>query len=114
MSLEFVISERHGIQWITLKGRLDSATSADFEKVISLQFQTPGDKVVMNFADLGYVSSAGLRVILMAAKRARQVQGSMVLCSLQDHVREVLHISGFLKILRVVDTPEQAVHESTA
>lgn len=108
MSFEFTASETHGIQWIALSGRLDSATAGDLEKAVATQFQAQGDKLGMDFAGLSYVSSAGLRVILMAAKRARQVQGSLILCGLQPHVREVFHISGFLKILNVVESREQA------
>nr|WP_315463347.1 STAS domain-containing protein [uncultured Rhodoferax sp.] len=107
-AIEFNASEGNAVQWMGLSGRLDSATAGDLEKTVASQFQAQGDKLVMDFAGLSYVSSAGLRVILMAAKRARQVQGTLILCGMQPHVREVFHISGFLKILHVVDSRDQA------
>ena len=58
---------------------------------------------MVDFSALTYVSSAGLRVILMAAKRVKQSQGKLVLFGLSPQVREVFEISGFLKILDVVD-----------
>lgn len=114
MSFQFTITEHEGIQSITLNGRLDSATASTLEKAIAAQYQAQGDKAVMDFTNLGYVSSAGLRVILMAAKRAKQVQGALVLYGLQPHVREVFEISGFLKILQVVDSREQALQAIAA
>lgn len=82
-------------------GRLDSATSGAFEKSLLEHFAVPGSRVLLDLGALDYVSSAGLRVVLMAAKRAKQGQGRLVLCALQPHVQEVFEISGFLKILEV-------------
>lgn len=82
-------------------GRLDSTACADFEQTLLPLFDQGGLAVILDCQALEYVSSAGLRVILMAAKRATQTQGRLLLCQLQDNVREVLEISGFLKILDV-------------
>jgi anti-anti-sigma factor len=92
-----------GVQQVTLTGRLDSLTSSGLEKSLQPLFETTGSRTLVDFSALSYVSSAGLRVILMAAKRAKQSQGRLVLCGLLPHVREVFEISGFLKILDVVD-----------
>jgi anti-anti-sigma factor len=93
----------NGVQQVTLKGRLDSVTSSGLEKSLQPLFEATGTRTLVDFSGLSYVSSAGLRVILMAAKRAKQSQGKLVLCGLLPHVREVFEISGFLKILDVVD-----------
>ncbi len=55
----------------------------------------------MDLEQLAYISSAGLRVVLMAAKRAKQSGGRLLLCGLSPAVRELFEISGFLKILEV-------------
>lgn len=55
--------------------------------------------VVIECAGLDYVSSAGLRVFLMGAKRCQQSQRAFAVCSLQSAVKEVFEISGFLSIL---------------
>ena len=67
---------------------------------------------VLDLGRLEYISSAGLRVVLMLAKRIRENQGQLVLCGMHPHVREVFDISGFLAILTVVDTREQALAET--
>jgi anti-anti-sigma factor len=108
MTFNVAIQEQNGIQQAILEGRLDSATSSTFEKSIETLFTQPGGRALFDFAGIDYVSSAGLRVVLMAAKRARQAQGRLVLCGLSPHVKEVFEISGFLKILTVVDAREAA------
>lgn len=98
---EILISD--GVQQVTLSGRLDSATSNTFEKSLPSLFETNGSRTFIDFSGLGYVSSPGLRVVLMAAKRAKLSQGRLVLCGMLPHVREVFEISGFLRILEVVE-----------
>jgi anti-anti-sigma factor len=113
MAFHCELTAEDGIQWLGLHGRLDSATSSDLEQTITPLFAAPGGGVVMDFADLAYISSAGLRVVLMAAKRAKQSGGRLMLCALSANVREVFEISGFLKILEVVsDRP--AAHSALA
>lgn len=109
MSFHSEIADIDGIQILTLNGRLDSATSNGLEKSLQALFQLPGCRLVMDFAALDYISSAGLRVVLMAAKRAKQEQGRLVLCGLQPHVQQVFEISGFLKILEVVAERQAAL-----
>lgn len=106
MSLEYAVTESQGAVIYSVKGRVDSATASEMDKAMQDVFAAPGRKVVLDFSSLDYISSAGLRIVLMLAKRAKQTQGRLVLCSLSTQVREVFEISGFLKILEVV--PNQA------
>lgn len=88
---------------LSLSGRLDSTTRAQFEPQATELASQDGVFLVLDCANLDYVASAGLRVFLMAAKRVQQHGGRMVVSGLQPSVREVFEISGFLKILTVVD-----------
>ncbi len=108
MTFQSEIVETDGIQLINLSGRLDSATSNVFESSLQKLFENQGNLVTINFSGLDYISSAGLRVILMVAKRAKQAKGRLVLFGLQPHVKEVFEISGFLKILEVVNDQAEA------
>ncbi|MFP4154480.1 MAG: STAS domain-containing protein [Halothiobacillaceae bacterium] len=84
------------------EGRLDSNTAPDFEQYLLGKLEEQ-PRVVIDFTGVDYVSSAGLRVLLMGAKRVRQGQGRLALCGLQDTIRQVFEISGFLTILEVCD-----------
>ena len=62
---------------VEVAGRLDSVTSSELEKEILSQLQSGENNLLIDFAGLDYISSAGLRVLLMAAKKAKwQAAGS--------------------------------------
>lgn len=109
MPLDHVVSVTRGVPVHAIKGRVDSASAGEMEKALLPLFGTPGERAIVDFSSLDYISSAGLRVVLMLAKRARQSQGRLVLCSLSPQVREVFEISGFLKILDVAPDPGAAL-----
>jgi anti-anti-sigma factor len=100
-----------GVRIVRPEGRLDSTTSPAFEKQLLGGLEAAAAPLVLDFSGLDYISSAGLRVVLMAAKRVKAYNGKMVLCALKDNVREVFDISGFLKFLQVCDSREQALAE---
>lgn len=90
-----------------LKGRLDTATAPAAEAKLLAMLEGAG-KVVADLSEVHYVSSAGLRVLLKAAKQAKAGGGAFALASPQAPVREVLEISGFDKILAIHATRPEA------
>lgn len=93
-------SQQDNATVISLSGRLDSSTSAQFEQYILGKIDS-GVRLIVDFSLLDYISSAGLRVLLLAAKKVKQAGGRLILCSLKPHIREVFEISGFLAILDI-------------
>ena len=93
----------------SLQGQLNSVNSAAAETELVSHVSQGCAKFALNFSQLDYISSAGLRVVLVLAKRLKQSNGKLVLFGLQPHVREVFEISGFLAILNVTETREQAL-----
>ena len=84
---------------LIVSGRLDTQTAPELEK--ELDSVLSGLKeLTFDFANLEYVSSAGLRVILKAQK-AMNAQGSMKLTGVNDSIMEVFDITGFLDILTI-------------
>jgi anti-anti-sigma factor len=63
----------------------------------------------VDFGGVSYISSAGLRVLLVAAKRLRAGRGTLVLCALGDPVRQVFDLAGFLPLFTVEATRALAV-----
>ena len=83
---------------VTLEGRLDTITAPDLEQALS---DLDGIKhLVLQFAGVGYISSAGLRVLLALQKRMTK-QGDMKLTHVDQLVMEVLEMSGFVDILTI-------------
>lgn len=83
------------------QGLLNSNNAPDLEAQVLALVDEGARKLLLDFTALDYVSSAGLRVVLVLAKRLKKEGGHLVLCSMQPHVREVFDISGFLTILNV-------------
>ena len=93
---------------IALAGRLDSSTSTQLEQYILPRIVDKA-RLIVDFSALDYISSAGLRVLLLAAKKVKQADGRLALCALKEHIREVFEISGFLAILDVRPTQADAL-----
>lgn len=90
-------------------GRLDSTSSPELERVLVENLDAGTKRLLFDFSSLDYISSAGLRVVLLAGKRLRPVQGKMALVGMRDVVREVFEMSGFLSLFAVADTVEEGV-----
>ncbi len=89
-----------------LDGRLDTATAALTETRLLAMLDKGG--IIADLSQVRYVSSAGLRVLLKAAKHAKATGASFAVVGLQPPVREVFEISGFDKIIRAFASRTEA------
>jgi anti-anti-sigma factor len=94
---------------IEMSGRLDSRTAGDAGDRMVAIAQGTDRRVVLNLEKLHYVSSAGLRVILQAAKLLQAKNGKLTICSASGSVRTVLETAGFNSLLNTYDTEKEAV-----
>ena len=85
---------------LTPRGRLDTTSTADFERQVMGHLGEGTTRVALDFDHLEFVSSSAIRILLVAAKALRERQGRLALCNLKPHVSEVFRISG---IHRVID-----------
>jgi anti-anti-sigma factor len=72
------------------------------------------DRVVVDLSGVDYISSAGLRVMLTLAKRVRDRKGALALTGLEDAVRQVFELAGFLPLFRIEATRDAAVARTAA
>jgi len=86
---------------IQLIGRLDAVTALELDKNLSASLADVDD-LTIDLADLEYISSAGLRMLLKIQKRMDK-QGSMKICNVRENVREVLDMTGFSDFLTIAD-----------
>lgn len=85
---------------LLVKGRLDTTTSPQLEQRLGSDLEEI-QELVLDFASLEYISSAGLRVLLAAHKRMKRQEGELVIRGANEMVREVFTITGFMDILHV-------------
>lgn len=106
------ISEERTGQVLTvgLKGRLDASTSKTVEDFLLKQIDAGDRLFVLDLGQLEYISSVGLRVFMMAAKRLKVVQGKIVVCALTAPIKEVFEISGFTSLFPMFDDRAAAVN----
>jgi anti-sigma B factor antagonist len=90
-------------------GRLDSNTSGEFGTRASRVIAAGVAALVVDFSGVAYISSAGLRVLLQAAKSLKTCGRKIVLCGLQKNVMTVFDASGFTSLFEIYDTQNAAV-----
>ena len=104
-----LVEKRGEVTILAPRHRVDTNNSPEVEKVIQENIGSGDGKLVIDFGQVDYVSSAGLRVLLKTAKQMRQGGGKLALCGLNDQNREVLDVSGFLDILDCHETLDGCV-----
>ena len=107
------ITERRtaGIVTLSLSGSLDATTAMAFEEKILAQIESGERRFVIDLAQLDYISSAGLRVFILAAKRLNSANGKMVLCALKDPVKEMFDLAGFLAVFSIHGSHDEAIKQ---
>ena len=85
---------------LSIEGRIDTITSQDLDKEINEEFGN-FDSLIMDFTDLEYISSAGLRVLIATQKKLKAEDIPFVIKNVNDTVGEIFRMSGFDKILKI-------------
>ena len=102
--------ERDGeVLVLTPEGRIDGSNSADFQSAVMERIEEGSESILLDFAGISYISSAGLRAVLILAKKLNQSNGKFALCSMQQSVQSVFEVSGFVKIINVHPGREEAL-----
>lgn len=96
-----------GVSVVSISGRLDTQSAAQVEAGLLQALATA--KVVLDMQEVHFVSSAGLRVLLKAAKTAKSTSKGFAVCGLQPGVREVFEVSGFDRIIASHATRAEAL-----
>ena len=94
---------------IRLTGRLDGITMGEVESTFLDAVAAGEQRFIMDLKGLEYISSAGLRVMLLAIKKTKAIGGKLVLFGLAGTVEEVFQMSGFTAIFSIVNTEQEAV-----
>ncbi|MQA40694.1 STAS domain-containing protein [Rugamonas aquatica] len=103
---------RDDIHIVRLQGRIDSATAGAFDQAIGALFDCGAHKLVLEFSQLDYISSAGMRSALIAGKKVRLIQdGKLVLCALRPHISEIFAMSGLNALFLICADLESALEQ---
>lgn len=95
---------------IYLSGRIDSTAAVEFEEKLIEVVDKGCHTMIIDFLKVQFISSAGLRVLLLAAKKVKPYGGKVLLCDMSKDVREVFDISGFSSIFEIHDNVNASVN----
>ena len=85
---------------MAVEGRIDTITSQELDKEINAEIGN-FESLTLDFTDLEYISSAGLRVLIATQKKLKASDSPLVIKNINDSVREIFRMSGFDKILKI-------------
>jgi len=92
---------------LIIKGRVDTIHSSALEAEVNDLFDSGENNLIFNCSGMDYISSSGLRVFLVAQKKAISINGKLYLSNMQPAIQEIFRISGFSNLFRIFDTQEE-------
>ena len=107
--MEITTRDEGDTKIVMLNGKLDTNTTPAAESEINGLLDRGASKLLVNFEQLSYISSSGLRLLLATAKRLKGSDGELKVCSLNEMATEVFEISGFSSILNVFASEQDAL-----
>lgn len=98
--MNITINRNDNVLTVALEGRLDTLTSSELEERLEPELEDT-KKLIFDFEELEYISSAGLRVLLAAAKEMRVLEGEMIVTKVCKEVMDVFNVTGFADFLTI-------------
>ena len=105
--MEISVSEQYGLPVVKISGDLDSSSASQAEQEIfsSIDLKT---QLVLDMTDCRYISSAGLRVLLMVGKQLKAQGGTWALAGVSEEIIDIMDMTGFSTFFTIFSTVEQA------
>jgi anti-anti-sigma factor len=94
---------------LRIRGRLDAISSPTAEKKVFEYINKGENKLILDFGEVDYLSSAGMRMLLSTTKKLKGLSGKLVVCSVTSNVMDVLKMSGFDHVLELCKNEEDAL-----
>ena len=107
--MEIKTEQKGGVVVALTEDRVDGSNAREFQEALQAVIEDAESALVLDMERLTYISSAGLRVILLVARTLQRKSTKFAVCSLSDSVREVFEISGFDKIVETHATQADAI-----
>ena len=99
--MNITISKTGETNVVQIAGRLDTTNYGELEHHLSSLTERNEYRILLDLEKLEYISSSGLRILLMFLKKIKAANGRFMLCSLTPEIREIFEISGFINIFDI-------------
>lgn len=107
--MEIKETKKENVMILEMGWKLDVNTSPILEKRVLSLIEKGEKNIIFDFVNINYISSSGLRVILLAEKKAQELGGKVVLSNVQDHVKTIFDIAGFTSMLTLYPNNDEAL-----
>ena len=107
--MDLTTDRKEGVLTARVGERIDGSNATEFGEAIRAAIDENDRAVLIDCENLGYISSAGLRIVLMIAKTLSSRNAGFALCSMSDPIRDVFRISGFDKIIAIHPSRAEAL-----
>jgi anti-sigma B factor antagonist len=106
--MEFFQEERNGVTLISVQGELDSSTAAQLQAYV-LPAIVPNCRMLLDVSQVGFMSSSGLRVMLLFYRQAKEAGGTLILVGVSAEIQDAMDATGFLKHFTLANTVEEGL-----
>lgn len=106
--MDVKISSTDKVVTISVEGSIDSNTAGDLQAQI-MEKVVESQNVLLDFSKVDFVSSAGLRVLLMIYRQIKSKNGKVVLVGVSEEIQDVMSMTGFVNFFEITDTIENAL-----
>ena len=113
MEININWERKEGILIASLVGRIDAGNAEAFQNQLESGIDAGENALILDCEQLSFISSAGLRVGLIIAKKFNKPDKKFGICALSDPVREVVAISGFNQLISIYDSRREAINAIT-
>lgn len=107
--MNIILRDVRDIKIAQLEGELNTLAAPEAETELNLLLEQGIKKILINFENLDFIASSGLRILLATAQRLKTDGGELKVCSLNETVQEVFDISGFSTLLSVYESEKEAL-----
>ena len=108
--MNITISKVSEINVVQIAGRLDTTNYGELEHHLSSLTENNQFNILLDLEKLEYISSSGLRILLMFLKKIKAAEGKFMLCALTPEIREIFEISGFINIFDIYEDQKAALN----
>lgn len=103
------VSRRGDASVLALKGRVDATNSNQIHERIMDEVEKGCKRMAIDFSEVSYISSAGLRVFIYASKVLSKNSGTLSICALDENIKKIFEISGLSKLFRITEDVESGL-----
>lgn len=111
--MKFTVQKLDQVSVAAVEGRVDGVTSVEIQKKLLAILQEEHKPLIIDFKNVEYLSSAGMRTLLLVSKRSKELSNIVCLINLSPQIEDVLEMTGFLSFLKTYKDLDTAIAQVT-